>query len=345
MSTASELDISAGPSDTAVFTYREAITGALVDAMAEDSSTVFLGEDVAAAGGAFKTSKGILERFGPARVLDTPICENTFLGAALGMAVTGLRPVVEIMFSDFLPTAADSIVNEIPNFRFMSGGQLKVPLTIRSIGGGTGGFGTQHSATGESWFLQVPGLRIATLGTPQAAYSVLRAAIRDDNPTLVIEHKAMYGIKGPVARTEHALSPIGRAEILREGGDLTIVATLLMVQRALAAAEVLAAQGIEAEVVDLRWISPMDYKTVEESVQRTGRLLIAEEQRHAGGWGATLISHVCRQGLSLRSQPATVSMPELPVPFSPPLEDEVIPSVARIVDAGLILAGRTDTEG
>lgn len=315
-----------------VVTYREAIIAALRDAMEEDPSVILLGEDVAAPGGPFKTSEGLLDRFGASRVLDTPICENTFVGAALGMAITGLRPVVEIMFSDFLPTAADALVNEVPKLRFMSGGQMSVPLTIRSIGGATGRFGTQHSATGESWFLQVPGLRVATLGSPRAAYGVIRAAIAENNPVLVIEHKGMYALKGPLPENDSTF-PVGKAEIVRPGSDVTIVATLLMVERSLRAAEQLAAEGIDAEVIDLRWIAPMDVDAVVESVNRTARLLIVEEQYHAGGWGATLISELTMRGQTWSALPSTVSLLNVPIPFSPFLEDEVVPGVDRIAAA------------
>ena len=171
---------------------------------------LLMGEDVATAGGVFKTNEGLSERFGLERIRNTPICENGFLGVALGMAVTGMRPVVEIMFSDFLPTAADAIVNELPKFRFMSGGQCTVPVTVRSIGGATGRFGTQHSATGESWYMGLPGLKVATVGTPASAYGVLRAAIRDDDPVLVFEHKGLYGRKGPVVLGEQGVAEIGR---------------------------------------------------------------------------------------------------------------------------------------
>jgi acetoin:2,6-dichlorophenolindophenol oxidoreductase subunit beta len=198
--------------------------------LAADDRVLLLGEDVSNAGGVFKTNEGLVEKHGLERIRNTPICENGFVGVALGMAVTGMRPIVEIMFSDFLPTAGDAIVNELPKFRFMSGGQTAVPVTVRSIGGATGRFGTQHSATGESWYMALPGLRIAVGGTPQSAYSLLRAAIRLDDPVIFFEHKGLYARKGPVRRGE--IAELGKAEILRSGGDLTIVATLLMLQRA-----------------------------------------------------------------------------------------------------------------
>lgn len=314
--------------------YREAINAALADEMADDDGVVFFGEDVASDGGVFKTNHGLLERFGPSRVWNTPICENGFIGVALGMSVTGFRPVVEIMFSDFLPTGADAIVNELPKFRFMSGGQCNVPVTIRSIGGATGRFGTQHSATGESWYIGLPGLKIATASTPAAAYSVLRAAIQDPDPVLFFEHKGLYGRKGFVMRGDEAVAAVGRAEVVRDGADVTVVATLLMADRAVQAAEVLAASGIDAEVVDLRWLRPFDRETVAASVGKTRRLVVVEEQVHAGGWGATIISDVVRSGTALHALPQVVSLPDdLLIPYSPSLEDEIVPSVDRIAAA------------
>jgi pyruvate/2-oxoglutarate/acetoin dehydrogenase E1 component len=313
-------------------TYREAINAALEDEMAADPSVVLIGEDVQADGGVFKTNIGLVEKFGPARVRSTPICENGFMGVALGMSLTGLRPVVEIMFADFLPTAGDAVVNQLPKYRYMSGGQFAVPVTVRTISGALGRFGTQHSATGESWYMSLPGLRVVTASSPGSAYELLRAAIQDDNPVLFHEHKAMYARKGTVRRG--AIAEIGKAEVTREGTDVTIVATLLMAERALAAADQLAADGISAEVIDLRWIRPLDLPTVAASVAKTGRLVIAEEQVHAGGWGATIISELVMDGATFRTPPRRVGLPgDLPIPYSPPLEDEIIPSAERIAGA------------
>ena len=241
-----------------------------------------------------------------------------------------MRPVVEIMFSDFLPTAADAIVNELPKFRFMSGGQCTVPLTVRSIGGGTGRFGTQHSATGESWYIGLPGLKVATAATPASAYGVLRAAIREDDPVLFFEHKGLYGRKGSVRLGDDGILPVGKAGLLREGSDVTVVSTLLMANRAVAAADALADGGISAEVVELRWLRPIDWDTIVESVEKTGRLLVVEEQVHAAGWGATVISEVTTRGV-LTSRPAALSLPDdVLISYSPSLEDAVIPSVDAI---------------
>ena len=321
-------------------TYRDAIRAALEDELSADPTTLLMGEDVATAGGVFKTNEGLAETFGPERIRNTPICENGFLGVALGMAVTGLRPIVEIMFSDFLPTAADAVVNELPKFRFMSGGQCSVPVTVRSICGGTGRFGTQHSATGESWYAALPGLKIATAGTPGSAYAVLRAAIRSDDPVIFFEHKGLYGRKGPVVRSADAVDYSERAAVLREGTDVTIVATLLMVDRALAAAEALAADGIEAEVVELRWLRPLDVDSIAASLERTRRLVIAEEQVHVAGWGATVISELTLRGWSWENRPHVVSLPDhLLVPYSPTLEDALIPSAERIASEARAAVG------
>lgn len=312
--------------------YREAIRAALEHELQQDPTVLLMGEDVATAGGVFKTNEGLPEKFGLDRIRNTPICENGFIGVALGMAVTGMRPVVEIMFSDFLPTAADAIVNELPKFRFMSGGQCTVPVTVRSIGGATGRFGTQHSATGESWYMALPGLKVATAATPASAYGVLRAAIRDDDPVLFFEHKGLYGRKGPVQLDDDGILPIGKAGMLRSGSDVTVVSTLLMADRALMAADRLAAEGISLEVIELRWLRPLDYDTIVDSVSKTGRLLVVEEQVRAAGWGATVIAELAIRGVPM-GRPATLSLPDdLLVAYSPPLEDAILPSVDAIAE-------------
>lgn len=313
-------------------TYREAINAALDDAMAADDAVLLIGEDVASDGGVFKTNIGLADKYGLERVRTTPICENGFMGVALGMSLVGLRPIVEIMFADFLPTAGDMIVNQLPKYRYMSGGQTAVPVTVRVVCGATGRFGTQHSATAESWYMHLPGLRVVTASSPGSAYELLRAAIDDNNPVLFHEHKGLYARKGLVRRG--AVADVGKAAVLREGSDITIVATLLMVERALAAAEELAKAGIEAEVIDLRWTRPLDLETVSKSVGKTGRLLIVEEQVHAAGWGATLISELSIAGTTWKRPPQRLSLPDdLPIPYTPPLEDAVLPTAEAIVAA------------
>ena len=339
MSTLTEATTAVAPDTATELTYREAINAALDDEMAADDAVLLLGEDVDADGGVFKTNIGLAEKYGTERVRSTPICENAFVGVALGMSLVGMRPVVEIMFADFLPTAGDAIVNQLPKYRYMSGGQTAVPVTVRSICGATGRFGTQHSATGESWFMHLPGLRVVTASSPGSAYSLLRAAITDPNPVLFYEHKGLYGRKGPVVRGE--VAELGKAAVLRSGSDVTIVATLLMVERALAAAEQLAADGIDAEVIDLRWLRPLDLPSIKASVEKTGRLVIAEEQVHAAGWGATIVSELTIGGMRWASPPQRVSLPDdLPIPYTPPLEDEILPSVEGIVAAGRSSVGR-----
>jgi pyruvate/2-oxoglutarate/acetoin dehydrogenase E1 component len=318
---------------TREMTYREAICAALADELESDSSVVLLGEDIAEAGGPFKTTEGLLARFGPNRVIDTPICENGFIGVALGMALTGMRPVVEVMFGEFLATAGDAMMVELPKHRFMSGGQVAVPVTIRAIGGATNRFGAQHSATAESWFLQASGLKVVTASGPNSAYSLLRASVRDLNPVLFIEHKAMYARKGAVSRSSTNIAEVGRAAVIRPGSDVTIVATLLMVERALAAAEELARDGIDAEVIDLRWLAPLDFGTLRESLARTKRLVVVAEESFAASWCATLLAQFAIEGVAFKAAPKAVTLLDLPVPFSPPLEDATVPSTQRVASA------------
>jgi acetoin:2,6-dichlorophenolindophenol oxidoreductase subunit beta len=331
MSMPTDLQDAATAGDVVEMNYRDAVNAALDDALAEDPSVIFMGEDVGNEGGVYKTNTGLPEKYGE-RIINTPICENGFTGVALGMAVMGMRPIVEFMFADFLPTAGDAIVNQLPKYRFMSGGQLSAPVTLRVVSGAGGRFGSQHSSSGESWFMGQPGLRVAAAGTPAAAYELIRAGVRSNDPTIVHEHKLLYLRKGLVRRG--AIAEIGKASVEREGGDVTIVATMLMVQRALQAAAMLEKEeGIDVEVIDLRWIRPLDLGTIIRSVERTGRLLVAEEQPHSGGWGATVISRLAMTGTSMVSRPRSVAMPDdMPVPFAPPLEDAVMPSVERIAE-------------
>lgn len=331
MSTQAEAGSADTGGATQALTYRDAVNAAMRDAMTADEDVVLLGEDVTRDGGVFKTNSGLPEAFS-GRVINTPICENAFTGVALGMAVMGMRPIAEFMFADFMPTAGDAIVNQLPKYRFMSGGQFAVPVTLRVISGAGGRFGTQHSATGESWYMSQPGLHVAVAGTPAGAYELLRAAIACDDPVIVHEHKLLYGRKGPVELGR--VAEIGRASVERPGTDVTIVASLLMVGRALEAAELLAAEGIDAEVIDLRWVRPLDMDTIAGSVARTRRLVIAEEQWHEAGWGATIISQLVQAGTDLAAPPTRASLPDdVLVPYSPPLEDAFIPSSEAIADA------------
>ena len=327
----------AAAGDAVEMTCREAVNAALEDEMAADPTIYLLGEDVAHEGGVFKTNGGLPERF-PGRVKNTPICENTFVGMAIGMSVTGLRPIVEIMFSDFLPTAGDAMIEELPKFRFMTGGQCNLPVTVRSIGGGTGRFGTQHSATGESWFMAFPGLLVATAGTPAGAYGVLRAAIRHDDPVLFYEHKGLYGRKGPVSRGDAA----DRGD--RQGRDRACGSGCHDRRdpphgRPRAASRRRARGGGDRRGGHRPALAPpLDLPLVRASVEKTGRLVIAEEQVHAGGWGATLISRLTIDGVRLAAPPRVVGLPEdVLIPYSPQLEDAIIPDAAAIAAAARAL--------
>jgi pyruvate/2-oxoglutarate/acetoin dehydrogenase E1 component len=318
-------------------TYREATVAALQEEMRRDPAVLIMGEDIGPSGGPFKTTQGLFEEFGGSRVRDTPIAETGFVGAALGLAITGYRPVVEIMFADFLGVCFDQIVNSIAKHRFMSGGKVKAPLVIRAIGGAGLRFGAQHSQTGESWFLSVPGLTIVCPCSPGEAYGMLRAAIRADNPVLVLEHKALLAQKGPVD-LGGPLAPLTGPKVLRTGSDITVVASLAMVGRSLEAAELLAKDGIEAEVIDIRSLRPMEVGPIADSVRKTNRIVVVEEQTQVGGWGAEVAAQVTETAFDwLDAPPGRVTLPDYPVPYSPPLEDAVIPSPARIAAAAKAL--------
>ncbi len=313
-------------------TYKQAITMAMADAMEEDERVLLFGEDVAVAGGAFKLSEGLLERFGPRRVRDTPISEQAIIGTAIGSALSGLRPIAEIMFADFAGVCFDGIANEMAKYRYMTGGQVTMPATIR-LGNGAGtGFAAQHSQAVENWFLNVPGLKIVVPGTPADAYGLLRSAIRDPDPVLFFEHKHLFGTKGEVEDAP-ALVEIGRAEVVRPGTDVTLVATQLMRLRAVAAAEALSAEGISVEVIDPRSLVPLDVATIGESLDRTNHLVVAQESSHDGSWGATLVARLMATHFeSLDSPPLLVGGDDTPIPYAGPLEELWIPSVDRIAD-------------
>jgi pyruvate/2-oxoglutarate/acetoin dehydrogenase E1 component len=319
---------------TQEITYREAIVAALQEEMRRDPKTLVMGEDVGPSGGPFKTCQGLIEEFGHARVRDTPIAEMGFVGAALGLAITGYRPIVEIMFADFLGVCFDQIVNGLAKHRFMSGGQFAVPVTIRAIGGAGLRFGPQHSTTAESWFMSVPGLKIVCPSSPAEAYGMLKSAIRDNDPVLVLEHKALLSSKGQVPVGSENGESLSGPRILRSGRDVTVVASLAMVHRALGAAEKLAAEGIEAEVIDIRALRPMNLTNVFESVRKTNNLVTVEEQAQVGGWGAEVVAQVTSEAFDhLDSPPRRVTLPDYPVPYSPPLEDSVLPSPDSIAAA------------
>lgn len=312
--------------------YKDAIRAALDDALTRDSSVLFLGEDIGGAGGVFGCSAGLLEKHGPTRVIDTPISEFGFCEVALGLAITGMRPIVEIMFADFLGVAASPIAVDFPRYRLTSGGQVSVPVTIRTVGGIGWHFGAQHSMTYESWLQSMPGLRIAVSSRPSSAYANITAAVGDDNPVLIIEHKMALNRSEVIDATVPLEAEIGKAHVLREGDDVTIVASLNGVWTALDAAGALADQGVQAEVVDIAWIKPLDVATVARSVARTGRLVILMEDYFAGSWASTLIAHLTLASTAFRAAPFVFHLPDdLPIPFSPPVEMALVPTPEDVV--------------
>lgn len=316
-----------------LITYREAVAEGIAREMRRDPSVVCLGEDIGAAGGVFKTTVGLFEEFGPRRIWDTPISEQAIVGAAMGAAMTGMRPVAEIMFSDFLACCWDYLANEIPKARYMTGGQLCVPLVIRTANGGGLGFGAQHSQAVENWALTIPGLKIAAPSTPADVVGLMAAAIRSDDPVVFFEHKGLLAGKGESAPPGHFV-PLGRASVPRSGTDVTVVSLASTVPMALQAAEQLAAEGISVEVIDLRCLIPLDMTTVLESVARTSRLVIVEENPYQGGWGGTVASIVADEGFETLDAPIRrVAAECVPLPFADALEDEVIPTVGKVVAA------------
>lgn len=309
--------------------FRDAIRDALAEEIERDPSVIFFGEDVAAGEGVFKVTRDLFERFGPERVFDTPISELALAGAAYGAAVTGLRPVIEIMFGDFMGLVMDSLVNQSAKFWYVSAEQGSVPLVVRSAVGAGGRFGAMHSQTHGTWFQGVPGIKIAFPSCPADAKALLKGAIRDENPVLFLEHKRLYSVKGP--SPEREVIPLGEAGIARGGEDLTIVSIGKGVPDALAAAETLAGEGISAEVVDLRSLRPLDLETVLGSVERTNRLLAVEEGPRTGGWAAGLLGMVAERGLHDLDDAWIIATDETPIPYSPTLEDAYVPDADRIL--------------
>jgi acetoin:2,6-dichlorophenolindophenol oxidoreductase subunit beta len=319
-------------SDPAQLEFRAAIRDALAEEIERDPDVVFFGEDVAAAGGVFKATPELHERFGDERVFDTPISELALAGAAFGAAVTGLRPVFEVMFGDFMALPMDSLVNQAAKFWYISNEQGPVPLVVRSAVGGGGRFGAIHSQFHATWFQGVPGLKIAAPSTPADAKGLLKAAIRDDNPVIFLEHKRLYSVKGPAPQNGDVV-PLGEASVVREGSDLTIVSIAKGVSDSLAAAEQLAAEGIDAEVIDLRTLRPLDLETVLRSVEKTNRLMAVEEGPRLGGWAANLVGAVAAEALHDLDDTWVIATGETPIPYSPPLEDAFIPTPDSIAVA------------
>lgn len=315
----------------AQLTYRNAVARAIAQEMERDDRVVFLGEDIAEAGGVFKTSSGLLDRFGPLRVRDTPISEQAILGAAMGAAMTGLRPIAEIMFSDFYAVCWDIVANEIAKSRYMTNGQVAFPLVLRSGNGAGLRFGAQHSQAVENWAMMIPGLKVVAPSSPADLVGLLAAAVRDPDPVLFFEQKSLYAVKGEVPDGE-VVDTLGTAKVLRFGGDCAIVALGAMVPRALAAAQLLAAEGIEATVVDVRSLVPLDTRTVLEAVSRTGRAFTVEENPRLCGWGAEVASILAEECFdALRGPVVRITTPHIPLPAAEVLEDLALPSVDRIV--------------
>lgn len=316
----------------AELTYRDAVAAGIAQEMARDERVVFLGEDIAHAGGVFKATVGLLDRFGPKRVRDTPISEQAILGAAMGAAMTGLRPIAEIMFSDFLAVCWDIVANEIAKSRYMTNGQVQVPLVIRTANGAGSRFGAQHSQSVENWAMMIPGIKVVAPAFPADVKGLIAAAVRDEDPVLVFEQKSLYPMKGEVPDGEH-VDELGKARVLRRGKDCTIVALALMVHRALGAAEILEKQhGISCTVVDVRSLVPLDLTTILAEVAATGRLVTVEENPRLCGWGAEIASIIADECFwELDGPIIRITTPHIPLPSADRLEDNTIPSVERIV--------------
>ena len=312
-------------------TYGEAVVEALDEEMSRDGRVFLMGEDVGPFGMIYIANPRLWKKYGEDRVRDTPISENAIVGFALGAALTGMRPVAELMFNDLLPFAMDQIVNQAAKIRYMFGGSIKVPLVLRASIGGLRSVAAQHSQCLEAWFAHVPGLRVVMPSTPYAAKGLLKTAIRMDDPVLVFEHQQLFKMKGPVPEEEYLL-PFGQAEVMRPGKDVTVVATSLMVTRALKAAETLSAQGVDVEVIDPRTVSPLDKKTILASVEKTGRLMVVHQASKTGGFGAEIAAMVLEEGFEYLISPLRrVAAHDVPIPFNPTLEDFVIPNEERIV--------------
>ena len=323
----------------AQLSYREAVKAGIAQEMRRDESVIFIGEDVAAAGGVFKTTEGLQAEFGDGRVRDTPISEQAIVGAVAGAAMTGLRPIAEIMFSDFFAVCWDIVVNQIAKTRYMTDGQCSFPLVIRSANGGGAQFGAQHSQSVENWAMAVPGLKVVAPSSPADVKGLLAAAIRDPDPVLFFEQKSLYGTKGDVPEGEH-VELLGKAKVLREGSDVTIVALAAMVRRAMQAADALEKDhGISAEVIDVRSLVPLDVTTIFESVSKTARLVTVEENPRLCGWGAEISSLVAEELFwNLDGPIVRVTTPHIPLPSADVLEDAVMPSAEKVVDAVIKLA-------
>lgn len=315
----------------AELSYREAVARGIAQEMGRDPRVMLIGEDVAAAGGVFKTTEGLLDRFGPQRVRDTPISEEAITGLVMGSAMNGLRPIGEIMFSDFFATTWDIIANQIAKTRYMTGGQVELPLVLRAANGGGARFGGQHSQSVENWAMAIPGLKVVAPSNSRDVIGLLAASVRDDNPVIFLEHKALFATKSEVPDGE-VVGDLGRASTVRAGSDVTIITLAAMVPKAVAAAEVLAEEGISVEVIDLRTLVPLDVATIADSVARTGQAFTVEENPRLCGWGAEIASIIADECFwDLDGPVVRVTTPHAPLPAADELEDLAIPSVERIV--------------
>ena len=312
--------------------YREAVAHGIAQEMRRDPLLVMLGEDIADAGGVFKTTVGLLDEFGPERVRDTPISEQAIIGAAAGAAMTGIPTIAEIMFSDFIAVCFDMIANEVAKARYMTGGQISVPMVIRTANGGGSRFGAQHSQSVENWCMMIPGLKVVAPSTPVDVIGLMAASIRDPDPVVFFEHKSLFATKGEVPDGE-IVDTLGTAAVVRQGTDCTIVALALMVPRALEAADRLAEEGISAEVIDVRTLVPLDTETLLGSVVKTGRLYTVEENPRLCGWGAEITSIVAEEVFwDLDGPIVRITTPHIPLPSAEALEDLAIPSADRVHD-------------
>jgi pyruvate dehydrogenase E1 component beta subunit len=321
--------------------YSEAIYEALREEMERDPSVFVMGEDVATFGGVFGVTRDLHTIFGEGRVMDTPISEGAIVGAALGAAMMGMRPVIEIMFGDFLPVAGDQIVNQLAKARFMTGGKANVPVVMRVTTGAPGSSAAQHSQSPESWFMNVPGLKIAVPATPADAKGILKAAIRGQDPVIFFEHKMLYADKGPVPDGD-TIVPLGVAQVVQPGSDLTIIAIGGMLRHALEAAQTLAGRGISVEIIDPRTLVPFDLETILRSVEKTGRVIIAHEAHRRGGAGAEIAALIAEEAVDWLDGPIIrVAAKNVPLPYAPALEEFVLPRAADIVAAAdRLLVGR-----
>ncbi len=321
-------------------TIAQAVREALAEELRRDPTVFLIGEDIAEAGHPFKVLAGLVDEFGPERVVDSPISEAGIAGLGLGAAMTGMRPVVDIMFGDFLTLVMDQIVNQAAKIHYMSGGSLKAPLTVRTTLGATRRSAAQHSQSLHAWVAHIPGLKVCLPSTPADAKGLIKSAIRDDNPVIVFEDKMMYTLKGPVPDGDHVV-PLGVADVKRSGEDVTVIATSSMVQVALTAADELERDGVFAEVVDPRTISPLDRETLVASARKTGRVIVVDEGHRSFGTTAELAAVVAEEAFwHLDAPVARLGAMDVPIPFSPVLEDQTVPTPERVVDAALRLVGK-----